>query len=666
MVLNKILFLLIGGVLGYGNLTECVDEIKKVILNAPGAFSASPNSYAKMFSYSGKSINQLGRFEDCYSLEKARYMLIELSKSPPLLLSICGPDVCSKSNYYEIINSIINTTVTEESTQLSKFFGLKSSNANQANISYSIIFPESYIHSRFHELNGGAIAMVLITVIIGTISIIGTIIDINIKHEEENIRLDVEQTGIGKDDYLSVPQGESTIINILICFSIIRNMKKLMSVHLDDYHPHLYFFDGIRVITIAWVILGTIGGLYLYDLPLANYMKLEQISKKYYTLPVYTSLLALDVLFWIGGVLYTYFLLNSYSASPKHWLLIYLKHYLEMVPMFIFITFFFWTLSRYMGAGPYWYTGNDAYSDCKDYWYANLFFLSNFIPNGTWSKCLSHGWFLSVEMQFFFFTPILIWIYKKSPGCGWFFIAGLAGLGTILGGVVAHHFDLNVSIYGPHHWAFYNYYNNKPYIRMPPYVLGIATGFIYFTSATNNDDKISSLIIKLMKNTIYRFANLFLGISLWLIIINVQFQVYKHPGDDFSYNEWSLGKTSAYFAFLRILLGISYMMMFTPMVLGYFSGITSVLSSSIWTPFSRLTFSVYLIQAPLADIFMRSLQYPKYFSKTSLFCDWFSMMVICYFFAFIFAVFIDIPVKTFILWIFGKKTTKENYYEIND
>ena len=54
-----------------------------------------------------------------------------------------------------------------------------------------------------------------------------------------------------------------------------------------------------------------------------------------------------------------------------------------MMPLFMFITFFFWTLGRYFGSGPLWDTGNDNYSDCKDYWYANLFFISNIVPNGT-------------------------------------------------------------------------------------------------------------------------------------------------------------------------------------------------------------------------------------------------------------------------------------------
>jgi len=653
------------------NITECLVQLKNVIVGAKNSFSLSPPAYAKMFQYSGKATNQLGVFESCFEMSEANYVLVEFSRHPPILYSICGPEVCTKDDWYYIINSWINSTNGIESTNGllpgKENVKLASSSANSMNREFKIHFPENYIQDRFHDLNGPAIAMIVISVIIGLICIVGSAIDLFTKQSEEEIRLDVEQTGMSKDDYLSVPSTENTVKNILICFSLIRNMKKLMSQHLDDYHPHLYYFDGIRVVTIGWVILGACGNYYFTEVPLINYMKLESISKQYYALPAYSALLALDVLFWIGGFLYAYFLLNSFSSSPKHWLFIYLKHYLEMAPSFIFVTFFFWTLARFMGFGPWFFTGNDIYDDCKDYWWANLFFISNIIPNGTWSQCISAGWFLSVEMQLFVFTPPLIMIYKKVPYLAWFIISGLIVMSMILAGTIAHHFDLNVSVaYEDSQWAFYNYYSNKPYIRMPPYLFGLVSGFIYFASLNNSEDKLANLFVKLFKNFIYRYLNLALGVILWLILINVQFQVYEHPGSNFEYDKWSHKKTSAYFAFLRFGLGLSYTCMFTPLSLGHFPWISTFFSSQFWTPWSRLTFTVYLIHLPVIDICMRSLQFGKYFNKTYMFVEFVTMTVICYFIAVIFALFIDIPAKTFVLMIFGKKSVKEDYFEIND
>lgn len=86
----------------------------------------------------------------------------------------------------------------------------------------------------------------------------------------------------------------------------------------------------------------------------------------------------------------------------------------------------------------------------------------------------------------------------------------------------------------------------------------------------------------------------------------------------------------------------------------------------MWTPFSRLTFSVYLVHVPVIDIFMRSLQYPKYVDKTNIFVDFLAMTFVSYFVAVLFSIVIEIPVKTLLLMGFNKKSSKDNYYEIND
>ena len=143
-------------------------------------------------------------------------------------------------------------------------------------------------------------------------------------------------------------------------------------------------------------------------------------------------------------------------------------------------------------------------------------------------------------------------------------------IGVITGGVVAHHFNLNVSVLASTKWDFYNYYNNKPYIRLSPYVLGIGSGFVYFTSVASHDDNLSNLIIKLLKNKTVRFCNLIFGLVLWILVLNVQIDVYEHPGKNFDYDKWSDNQNAAYFAFVRLLLGLAYTLMFTPMVLGHF------------------------------------------------------------------------------------------------
>ena len=658
-------------------LTDCVAGLKNILANAPGAFSTKPNSYAKMFSYSGKNVNQLGIFEDCYRLPNASYVLFRFSQTPLILLSICGPETCTSADYKEILISISNSNSTSASLQGLRPFGLNSvmtleltPSLSRPAISLStveIIFPESYIHTRFGGLDKGGASMVAIVVVLGTLGLVATFVDLKTKQEEEEVRnTDITQIGISEDDFLAVPHADSMGMNILISFSFVRNMKRLLSPHKDDYHQHLYIFDGIRVITMGWIILGACGSYIFNVVPLANVMKKESLSKQYFVIPTSSAIYSLDALFWVGGFLYSYFLLSSFSASPKHWLKIYFKHYLEMAPLFLFVTLFFWTLARYLGSGPLWFTGNDIYADCPDYWWANAFFISNIIPNGTWSHCIAQGWLLSVEMQFFLLTPPLICAYKKSPGAGWLLVLFCLCLGILSGGLIAHHLELPVAVNGPHSWDYFNYYNNKPHVRVPAYALGIASGFIYFTKATGNEDNISTFAIKILKNLGVRFGCAFLGVFLWLLMTNLPFEVYEDPGSDQQYDKWNLDRRTAFLAFVHTILGVAYSLMFTPMVLGHFGYVAAVLSAQAWAPLARLTFCAFLVHVSVIDIYMRSLLYPKYASKMCNFVDFLGMAIISYFVAVLFALLVDIPAKTFVLWAFGKKNSKENYFEIND
>ena len=56
----------------------------------------------------------------------------------------------------------------------------------------------------------------------------------------------------------------------------------------------------------------------------------------------------------------------------------------------------------------------------------------------------------------------------------------------------------------------------------------------------------------------------------------------------------------------------------------------------------------------------------KYFSKTYVFLEFLTMTILVYFFAFAFAVVIDIPAKSVILMIFGRKKQEQENYAIND
>ena len=105
-----------------------------------------------------------------------------------------------------------------------------------------------------------------------------------------------------------------------------------------------------------------------------------------------------------------------------------------------------------------------------------------------------------------------------------------------------------------------NYYNNKPYVQVPAYALGITSGFVYFTKASGN-------------KTIFYLSNQDTGESgceIWLFIF-MNFSVTARdesavrsawdPGSDRQYDKWNLDRRTAFLAFMLTTLGVAYSLM---------------------------------------------------------------------------------------------------------
>jgi hypothetical protein len=48
-----------------------------------------------MFYYSGHDINDLENYNKCNDIHQAKYILIQLVKSPGVFIGFCGPEVCT-------------------------------------------------------------------------------------------------------------------------------------------------------------------------------------------------------------------------------------------------------------------------------------------------------------------------------------------------------------------------------------------------------------------------------------------------------------------------------------------------------------------------------------------------------------------------------------------
>jgi hypothetical protein len=94
----------------------------------------------------------------------------------------------------------------------------------------------------------------------------------------------------------------------------------------------------------------------------------------------------------------------------------YLAKYLRLAPYFYFVFFASWALFPYMGVGPMWYSSHMMYDGCKDYWWAQVLFVSNIVPyfQAPNYGCFYWSWIVVCDMQLALLIPLYVVIYRRT------------------------------------------------------------------------------------------------------------------------------------------------------------------------------------------------------------------------------------------------------------
>jgi peptidoglycan/LPS O-acetylase OafA/YrhL len=161
---------------------------------------------------------------------------------------------------------------------------------------------------------------------------------------------------------------------------LIENSSKLFFARSKDGDPNLEILNGVRVLSMLWVILGH---TYFYGLAtaLGNPLIALEFFKSFTFNMVLSGPYAVDIFFWLSGFLGVYILLGSTrkkNGKMENPFMIILHRYLRIVPLYVLTLFFFWFLMSAVGSGPiffrFWETRAKA---CNSSWWVHLLFLNN-------------------------------------------------------------------------------------------------------------------------------------------------------------------------------------------------------------------------------------------------------------------------------------------------
>lgn len=578
---------------------ECLSEWSQIIND--GSNSSVSSEYSSMFKYSGFTLNDLGNYEACNELSNSKYVVLSFSKSPIIVQTFCGPKVCSEDDYK-------NLTIPGITLESSK--------------SYEIIFSKEYEKEHYGEFTTGAWAMIIVIVIFVLASLIG-----------------------GLTDYvLDDEQKDSEWVQLALCFSIVANIKKLFAcipkTNTGERDP-FDLINSARCWSIGWIVLGhTCQFMYFFP-ALKNYPTAYDNTHNLFYVVVYGAFYAVDTFFVVVGFLMTYHMIHdfekpSHDSTLKKIGKIILHRYLLFSSVYFFLLCFFWTLQKYLRTGPMWFEADRSTAMCDDYWWTNLIYVNNFVPNFRGNSCILPGWYNANDLQFLLVCCVInVFYVKVKNSLGWILSPIFVVISILSSMAVAWYTEISPSFFdeghgGDHFWVYYN----KPYCRIAPYALGIMTAYIVHAWKQSKiehghvHDKFALKCAQLFEYPWFRYGCFILGLISLNAAMFIVFDTYDNPGADNFYLHWSKTENVLFLTFERFLASLGIWLILTPMLLGYFRPFSTLMSLYPFVIFARLNFTVFLIHSNFMEIVYRGQKEALEFNVYTNIRD-----TICFFFA---------------------------------
>jgi len=327
---------------------------------------------------------------------------------------------------------------------------------------------------------------------------------------------------------------------------------------------------------------------------------------------------AVDTFFVLSGLLVTYFGMKQLTKSKGRMniLLMYLQRYLRLTPAYAFLILFSVGFYKFFGYGPYWeglVTKMKGW--CENEWWTNLVYINNLYPAENY--CYGWGWYLADDMQFFLLSPFILWILYKNRFAGVSLIFSLM-LGSIVTcGMLTEEYNIqphplmfNFLMYNPFgHMAqpnkppttFAMKYKHDiyfaPWVRMHTYMIGMLTGYLLFATK-----------LKLKINKV-------LSLFIWLVATGCGMAVVYGIYYQISTTGFMDANMAAFYnAMARPTFALCVSWVIVACITGNAGPITTFLNWTLWTPISRLTYTLYLVHVLVIYWYMAVQESPMHFS----------------------------------------------------
>ncbi|XP_073962748.1 nose resistant to fluoxetine protein 6-like isoform X2 [Choristoneura fumiferana] len=378
---------------------------------------------------------------------------------------------------------------------------------------------------------------------------------------------------------------------LLRCFSVYTNTQRLLTFSAAS--DAIDCIHGIRSISTLWVIVGhtSIAFLNEYTINLFDYFVVcDQRTNMW----MVSAELAVDTFLVLSGLLLVYTSTSIKKIKQMQLLknihVFYLQRLLRMFPLLGCAVLLQASVFNYVSDGTNWHYMAENVLLCRQYWWTALLHVQN-IVNPT-QPCLSHSWYLSVDVQLYVVSPLVLFWVLGTPKSAW---NGLTvGLLTSLTATTVY---CSLKDFSSGYDNLVYYYTNT-LTRAPPFFVGMIFGYILH---------------------VYRRRKL--SMPVWSVSLGYlaacaassycMYVIYA-PWDNKLLDNFNR-------SFMRSLWGVSVCWIIFACVVGYGGPINWFLSLKPWRFMARISYAMYLFHYSVLFTISGGTVIPFHFSLESMF-----------------------------------------------
>ncbi|KAH8407959.1 hypothetical protein KR222_005414, partial [Zaprionus bogoriensis] len=535
------------------------------------------------------NIVDMGNYDECIGINQiiaeshkiqGKYCMINIpirsALSSVMKIAVCFPSSCSAANMdtflSQITNRLLNMTVTG-----------------------SLVNPESCKTSDREPLDGLAIFTIVLLSVLGALVVLATLGDYFIYEDQKQLPIVVK------------------------AFSMRANSRKLFHIVQPKTNPNVIdCLNGMRCMSLIWVIFGH-QYLVTVMIPKINYFKLYSWIEQPFSSFIFHGFFSVDTFFFLSGLLIVmialrsmerYVLCMNYRQNSNPFFLLirskgrlnvpmmYLHRYLRLTPLLALGILVYMKILPLMTSGPVAeYVNFGDYTFCERTWYMTLLYVQNY---ATTEICLNHSWYLAVDMQLYILSPIFLYaLYKwgKKAAAG-IFVLMLLLSACLFSTMMIKKFPVYLEKGGMTDEAQRKIYY-ATHTHAAPWLIGLLFGYF----------------LHLNRGRVFKLNRLFVWLG-WIISLAMIFtSIFAlYPAAQWKSRDLTMLEQTCYYTFTRIAWPLSLCWVVFACMQGYGGLANGFLSSPLWQPLTKLSYSAYIFHVFVQLINGRRVRTNEYLS----------------------------------------------------